>query len=36
MVFERNAMIEATQVAVEQQKQAAELKKNEALQSALR
>ena len=36
MVFERNAAIEATQVATEQRKQAAELKKTEALQSALR
>ncbi len=35
MVFERNAAIEATHVATEQRKQAAELKKTEALQSAL-
>ena len=35
MVFERNTAIEATHVATEQRKQAAELKKTEALQSAL-
>ncbi len=36
MMFERNAVINATHVAVEQRKQAVELQKNEALQSALR
>ncbi len=35
MVLERNAAIEAVQVAVEQRKHAAELKKTEALQNAL-
>jgi hypothetical protein len=36
MVFERNATIVATQVAVEQRKQAAESKKTEALNAALK
>ncbi len=36
MVFERNATIVAAQVAVEQRKQAAESKKTEALNAALK